>query len=793
VTKHKDMLHHLHHLHKRVALAERQIDPSFNQPVYQATLIDDATFGITVQTFNQATQPTGLNQSTDVGSEWINSGTGVTSWWDGFAWHVGISPYDSRKDLGALGPAAIINGRSFFLVTSATTAPGSPSIGDVWKNTTTSVYSQRQTSSWVAITDTNLINSLNTSITTSLVRVNFTSAAPGVHNTGDIWFSTDTWKEFIWEAAAWISVVAGISVVPAGDGSPPGYSPTPTGLAGIEAAFLSWGAVPNGDLVNYDVYSNSTNSAVVDTAHFVATTQSTVLTVTTLPGGTTLGTTPRYYYIVARDNDGSAPVGGTVLVTPLLVGTGDIAAFAITASLIAAHTITAGQIAATTITASEIAAGTITATQIAAGTITASQIAAGTITAANIAAGTLTADKMLIGFGGNAIANGGWETGSTAPHTAQNGGSLAVTTSNMRSGGKCGIVVAGATRGASFGYDAAFGGPVLSTTTSMPVSAGDVVYGEVWVRDNTASTAQVAAFIDAIDASGNRVSNTVGNAFTVSVSYQKTAVTYTVPAGVSFVALAVGSQNITAGNTYLVDDAFLSKQISGALIVNGAIDGKTITGAVFQTATSGQRVVIDSVGSAETVQFFTSSAGDTRGYIYANAGPPPSLQIIAPSNATYVNAASLQMKSAISGANPELFTGGTFYANGYLKTQTGYNDFVTNAANVWINTDFSLHRTTSLSKAKLNQKAMLFKDAAGLLEVTPKTWVDKRAAKLNGNSIKGLPRIPGFTAEDVEVHAPVFVTYDDDGLSGISYDRIPAGLLLLIQDLNKRVKVLENA
>lgn len=78
----------------------------------------------------------------------------------------------------------------------------------------------------------------------------------------------------------------------------------------------------------------------------------------------------------------------------LPVGTGGIAAQAVTASQIAANTITAGQIAAGAITAAQIAANTITAGQIAANTITAGQIAANTITAAQIAANTITASQL---------------------------------------------------------------------------------------------------------------------------------------------------------------------------------------------------------------------------------------------------------------------------------------------------------------------------------------------------------------------------------------------------------------
>lgn len=116
-------------------------------------------------------------------------------------------------------------------------------------------------------------------------------------------------------------------------------------------------------------------------------------------------------------------------------------------------------------------------------------------------------------------------------------------------------------------------------------------------------------------------------------------------------------------------------------------------------------------------------------------------------------------------------------------------------ANVNYNsTNGNIRVNTSLSRYKLEQEEISVEDAMGLLNVTPTTWYDKTQADGLGGIVPGMRRVPGFVAEDVEENAPVFALYEDDGLGpliGVQYDRIPAGLLVLIKEQQKEIASLK--
>jgi hypothetical protein len=96
--------------------------------------------------------------------------------------------------------------------------------------------------------------------------------------------------------------------------------------------------------------------------------------------------------------------------------------------------------------------------------------------------------------------------------------------------------------------------------------------------------------------------------------------------------------------------------------------------------------------------------------------------------------------------------------------------------------DNRMRLVTSLAKWKLQQEGITEEEASGLLNVVPKTWFDVTEVEENGGSTEGLRRIPGFIAEDMHEHAPIWATYTTDGeLNGVAYDRISAGVLVLVQ------------
>jgi len=130
-----------------------------------------------------------------------------------------------------------------------------------------------------------------------------------------------------------------------------------SGLAAITSIFLSWTNPPDADVTKIKVYENDVNDSST------ATNIATVLATPNSQGrftrsGLATGVT-KYYWVKAVDISGNTSdfsIGTNV--TTAQVGTGDIAAFSITAAQIAAGTISADKLAAGIITGDLIQTGT---------------------------------------------------------------------------------------------------------------------------------------------------------------------------------------------------------------------------------------------------------------------------------------------------------------------------------------------------------------------------------------------------------------------------------------------------
>lgn len=114
------------------------------------------------------------------------------------------------------------------------------------------------------------------------------------------------------------------------------------------------------------------------------------------------------------------------------------------------------------------------------------------------------------------------------------------------------------------------------------------------------------------------------------------------------------------------------------------------------------------------------------------------------------------------------------------------------SANLWQNsTNAAILRTTSASKYKVDPKPMTI--GQEILNLVPKTWIDKGQYVENGNSVAGLIRYPGFIAEDlVTAGLEEFVTYVDGEIEGISYDRLVAAVIPVLKDQQSRIESLES-
>lgn len=83
----------------------------------------------------------------------------------------------------------------------------------------------------------------------------------------------------------------------------------------------------------------------------------------------------------------------------------------------------------------------------------------------------------------------------------------------------------------------------------------------------------------------------------------------------------------------------------------------------------------------------------------------------------------------------------------------------------------------------------------GILNLQPKTWIDKHEYERNGNSPDGLNRTVGFIAEDLDdAGFGLFVYHNPDGTAeSIDYGRLVAAVIPVLKHLNEEVIALKQA
>jgi hypothetical protein len=171
-------------------------------------------------------------------------------------------------------------------------------------------------------------------------------------------------------------------------------------------------------------------------------------------------------------------------------------------------------------------------------------------------------DAILRSSTSNEIANPGFEAGA-GPHKAY-GCTLGTTPLNVHSGAQAGLLTNLSARSSTLGYGVflSANGPYDSAETGTPITAGDQLHGELWVRNNNAAGSTWAAHLRAYDAAGALISTASGNIVTVSAAHQRTAVDWTAPAGSAFVTLSLLGTNTAAGGSIIADDWNLTRTAS---------------------------------------------------------------------------------------------------------------------------------------------------------------------------------------------------------------------------------------
>lgn len=396
-----------------------------------------------------------------------------------------------------------------------------------------------------------------------------------------------------------------------------------------------------------------------------------------------------------------------------------IFAGAVTSEKILAGAVTAVKIDTGAVTADKIFAGAVTATKIDTGAVTSEKILAGAITAEKIGARVITADKLLIGIGQNRAINGGFEDG-IAPHSPK-AGAFYQATSYRRSG-----ALAAYLECPNAGNVIFFNGEIADGRAKhLPVKNGDVVKAEIWVRNYPNRAAATVRIMGQIrdEATSTVLQSVSGTYTTVTGAYQKISIEMTVnhtDASFFFVYLNVQ----TGGTMFCMDDLEIANKVTGDLIVNGAIDGQTITGALIRSKASGSRVEMSDSGTYDDLRFYTGHAGETDpGQIGARAteefGNYTSFRtlITAPGNT-----------GLVGGYNPAIALGTTSDGNAYADISGGMDlnfhaeDLIRGLSNMFL---FQSNNTGELLlHATDNGVAFGDKDGLGVLP--------------NGRGLKGL-------------------------------------------------------
>jgi hypothetical protein len=317
------------------------------------------------------------------------------------------------------------------------------------------------------------------------------------------------------------------------------------------------------------------------------------------------------YTTPGTNTPATMPTAGTWYeITGILTAPADCisVAFSIsTAASFSTGTLTWDSVAATRASTGElIVDGAVTATKIATGSITAtngiiasldvSKVTAGTMSGSFISAKSMTVDKLVISSTDNLIVESNFENPTTPGSSWTRGTNQIIQTGGGRSGGNAMRLTGTTSQVTSFNLnnkvtveqDHKF-------RVSMWVKA-NAVYGNGSVRlgvrpyIGTTTAADVTLFSNSSNSvSANYIPGT--NAWT-----QISGFTSALPAGTTAVEFFISSVAPSATAFIDFDAVTVSRAADGNLVVDGAMDAKTITGALIRSAVSGARVQLDSSG-----------------------------------------------------------------------------------------------------------------------------------------------------------------------------------------------------
>lgn len=204
------------------------------------------------------------------------------------------------------------------------------------------------------------------------------------------------------------------------------------------------------------------------------------------------------------------------------------------------------------------------------------------------------------------------------------------------------------------------------------------------------------------------------------------------------------------------------------------------TGLSFLHPTTGNTTFRISFGTDNEpiMRFNGSDTGNRLGYLYRTADDP-GLQIWGGSDSR----SWAHIDILASSDNQPRF-----------RSTASYSRTTTSNANVYVASDGTIARSTSLKAGKVDVQDQ--PGNAGLLGVSYRSWIDRQALvdAVLGEAPVPTHRVVGAVAEEMEQVAPELCTYGPDGLlTGIAYDRVAIALIPLLRGLTNRVEMLEGA
>jgi hypothetical protein len=353
---------------------------------------------------------------------------------------------------------------------------------------------------------------------------------------------------------------------------------------------------------------------------------------------------------------------------------------------------------------------------------------------------------------------------------------------------------------------------IAGTITSSLIAAGTIVAG------NIAAGTITGSLIAATTITGSKmVANTI-----TAAQIAATTITAAQIAANTITAAQIAAGTITA--TEIAAGTITASQLSAT-----AIDGLTITGATIRTASSGSRTEIANDTSAGVIKFYTGLTGEVAGFInpgmiVRSPDTTAVLNIQPPKFSTgYTIAPTIMMrtggtgslfdvqpvvyigipdspktgggtqpgllsigKSTSSVSNIDIDTNGNVDSLGHLsgtKVLATSPDTTTSAANVRHVSGGQFQEVTSLTQHKISPTPIKTERLKKLLDLTVVEWYDRAEFEANKKKTKGLKRIPGVLAEEVEAIDYGFADHRDGELRGVAYDRLGLAMIPLVKEL----------